>query len=132
MQIHITADDGVPIYQQIVNQVKYLVASGRLAAGEELPPIRVLAERLVINPNTVARAYRELEVEGIVRSRVGQGTTVAEGVSPLGRAARQRLMNEHVAVLVSHARHLNFSVDETCDLVRKQFGAGDAPVGDER
>ena len=61
MQIHISPTDGVPIYLQIVNQVKYLVSSGRLAAGEELPPIRTLAEKLLVNPNTVARAYRELE-----------------------------------------------------------------------
>ena len=59
MQIHISPADGVPIYLQIVNQVKYLVSSGRLSAGEELPPIRTLAERLVVNPNTVARAYRD-------------------------------------------------------------------------
>jgi GntR family transcriptional regulator len=68
MQIHISANDGVPIYLQIVNQVKYLVAAGRLSPGEELPPIRVLAERLVVNPNTVARAYRELESAGIVEN----------------------------------------------------------------
>ena len=64
MQIHISANDGVPIYLQIVNQVKYLIASGRLKSEDELPPIRVLADRLIINPNTVARAYRELEVAG--------------------------------------------------------------------
>ena len=59
MQIHISPTDGVPIYLQIVNQVKYLVSSGRLGIGEELPPIRVMAEKLLINPNTVARAYRD-------------------------------------------------------------------------
>jgi len=64
MNIHITPSDGVPIYLQIVNQIKYLVSSGRLADGEELPPIRTLAETLVVNPNTVARAYRELELAG--------------------------------------------------------------------
>ena len=69
MQIHISPSDGLPIYLQIVNQVKYLVASGRLAPGEELPPIRTLAEQLVVNPNTVARAYRELESAGIVTKR---------------------------------------------------------------
>ena len=74
MQIHLSAGDGVPIYLQIVNQVKYLVASGRLAPGEELPPIRVLAERLVVNPNTVARAYRELEAAGVVEKRRTAGT----------------------------------------------------------
>src|SRR6266542_736816 len=76
MQIHISSDDGVPIYLQIVNQVKYLVASGRLAPGEELPPIRVLAEKLVVNPNTVARAYRELETAGVVTKRRTTGTYV--------------------------------------------------------
>jgi GntR family transcriptional regulator len=69
VQIHIATNDGLPIYLQIVNQIKYAVASGRLAPGDELPPIRVLAERLLINPNTVARAYRELETAGIVEKR---------------------------------------------------------------
>jgi GntR family transcriptional regulator len=75
MNIHISPADGVPIYLQVVNQVKYLVASGRLAPGEELPPIRVLAERLVVNPNTVARAYRELEAVGIVESAARRART---------------------------------------------------------
>jgi DNA-binding transcriptional MocR family regulator len=66
----------MPIYLQIVNQVKYLVASGRLAPGEELPPIRVLAEQLLVNPNTVARAYRELERAGVVLKRRTAGTYV--------------------------------------------------------
>ncbi|HET6575779.1 MAG TPA: GntR family transcriptional regulator, partial [Fimbriiglobus sp.] len=74
MHIRISPADGVPIYQQIVNQVKYLVAAGRLEPGDELPPIRTLAERLVINPNTVARAYRELEVAGVVVKKGTAGT----------------------------------------------------------
>ena len=82
MQIHISSSDGVPIYLQIVNQVKYLVASGRLAAGAELPPIRVLAERLLINPSTVARAYRELETAGIVEKRRTAGTYVSDPARP--------------------------------------------------
>ena len=57
MQIHISSSDGVPIYIQIVNQVKHLVAAGRLTPGDEMPAIRVLAEQLMVNPNTVARAY---------------------------------------------------------------------------
>ena len=61
MELRIDARDGVPIYLQICNQVKHLVAAGRLGSGDELPPIRTLAEQLVINPNTVARAYLELE-----------------------------------------------------------------------
>ncbi|MFN9714874.1 MAG: GntR family transcriptional regulator, partial [Planctomycetota bacterium] len=57
MQIHIQAQDGVPIYLQVMQQIKYLVASGRLEPGEELPSIRALAEQLLVNPNTIARAY---------------------------------------------------------------------------
>ena len=64
MQIHISTSDGVPIYLQIVNQVKYLVAAGGLEAGEELPPIRVLAERLGSTRTRWRRAYRELEADG--------------------------------------------------------------------
>src|ERR1043166_657242 len=96
MQLHIHPDEGVPIYQQIVNQVKYLVASGRLAAGEELPPIRTLAERLLINPNTVARAYRQLEVAGVVVKRGTTGTFVSDAGSPLARRERQRILTQRV------------------------------------
>jgi len=77
MQLHLSPRDGLPIYRQIVNQVKYLVAAGRLASGEELPPIRALAEQLVINPNTVAKAYRELEHEGVIELRHGAGAFVS-------------------------------------------------------
>ena len=65
MQIRISQDDGTPIYQQVVSQVKLLVSSGRLEEGEQLPAVRKLAEQLLINPNTVARAYRELESAGV-------------------------------------------------------------------
>ena len=79
MQIYITANDGIPIYLQIVNQIKYLVASGRLAPGEELLPIRVLAQQLLINPNTVARAYRELEIRGVLLGQFGDREDAALG-----------------------------------------------------
>ena len=64
MYIEISLHDGVPIYRQIVIQVKYLIASGQLDAGEEIPPIRTLAEQLLVTPNTVVKAYGELESEG--------------------------------------------------------------------
>jgi len=77
LQIHISPNDGAAIYQQIVNQIKYLVASGQLTAGEEFPTIRGLAEQLLINPNTVARAYRELEIAGLVEKRRTAGTYIS-------------------------------------------------------
>src|SRR5215213_9054676 len=101
MQIHISASDGVPIYQQIVSQVKYLVAAGRLSPGEELPPIRVLAEQLLINPNTVARAYRELEIAGIVEKRRTAGTYVSDQGSPLARRERIKILTQRVDALLA-------------------------------
>lgn len=118
MQIHISPSDGVPIYLQIVNQVKYLVASGRLASGEELPPIRVLAEQLVINPNTVARAYRELETAGVVEKRRTTGTYVSAAGSPLDRRERLRILGERIDALLAEARQLDVTIGEVVDLMR--------------
>src|ERR1041384_83562 len=94
MQLHLSPRDGLPIYRQIVDQVKYLVAAGRLTPGEELPPIRGLAEQLVVNPNTVARAYLELERAGIVTKRQGSGTYVSDAGSPLKRRERLKILTQ--------------------------------------
>ena len=123
MQLHITPKDGVPIYRQIVNQVKYLVGSGRLAPGEELPPIRVLAEQLVVNPNTVARAYAELEHAGIVTKRHGSGTYVSDNGSPLKRAERLKILAQRADALVAEARHLEVEISELLDVVRERHRA---------
>jgi DNA-binding transcriptional regulator YhcF (GntR family) len=120
MHVRISPTDGVPIYLQIVNQVKYLVAAGRLAPGEELPPIRTLADRLMINPNTVARAYRELEVAGVVVKRGTTGTFVSATGSPLARKERVRILTERIDALLAEARQLGFSFDELTDLVRRR------------
>jgi GntR family transcriptional regulator len=120
MHIRVSPTDGVPIYLQIVNQVKYLVAAGRLAPGEELPPIRTLADRLTINPNTVARAYRELEVAGVVVKRGTTGTFVSDAGSPLARRERVRILTERVDALLAEARQLGFSSAELLDLIRRR------------
>jgi GntR family transcriptional regulator len=118
VQLHISTKDGVPIYLQIVNQVKYLVAAGRLAAGEEVPPIRVLAEQLVINPNTVAKAYHELEREGIVTKRHGSGTYVSDNGSPLARRERMKILNQRIDALLAESRHLDVSIEEVIAMVQ--------------
>ena len=123
MQFRISPADGVPIYLQIVNQVKYLVAAGRLVAGDELPPIRVLAERLVINPNTVARAYRELEQAGVVEKRRTAGTYVTDQKSPLARRERVRILTERADALLAEARQMDFDLDEVVDLLRQRHAA---------
>jgi GntR family transcriptional regulator len=113
MQIHISTNGGVPIYQQIVNQVKYLVASGRLAPGDELPTIRALAERLLVNPNTVARAYRELEAGGLVTTRRRVGTIDQAPPAPASPALQQQ-----AATFVRDARNAGLADEEVVDLVR--------------
>jgi GntR family transcriptional regulator len=123
MQLHLAPRDGLPIYRQIVNQVKYLLAAGRLAAGEELPPIRTLAEQLVINPNTVARAYLELERAGLVTKRQGSGTYVSEIRSPLRRTERLRLLADRADALLAESRHLEIEFDEVLELLRERAQA---------
>ena len=120
VRIHISSGDGVPIYLQIVNQVKYLVASGALVPGEELPPIRVLAEKLVVNPNTVARAYRELEAAGVVEKRRTAGTFVSEAGSPLARRERVKILTERIDALLAEARQMGIDVSEIIELIARR------------
>ncbi len=120
MQINITTHDKVPIYLQVVNQIKYQVAAGRLAAGEELPPIRVLAEKLVVNPNTIARAYRELELAGIVEKRRTAGTFVSDQGSPLARRERMRILTERIDQLLAEALQMDVSLDDVIKLVNQR------------
>src|SRR6185295_7118792 len=120
MQLHISTKDGVAIYVQIVNQVKYLVAAGRLAAGEELPPIRTLAQQLLVNPNTIARAYRELEAAGIVEKRRTAGTYVSEQGSPLARRERMKILSERIDALLAEARQMDIAFEEIVKLAERR------------
>src|SRR5215467_88885 len=85
----LNASSGVPLYVQLMEQVKHAVETGALRAGDQLPAIRKLAEELVMNPNTVVRAYRELEHEGIVELRHGSGAFVTDAVVGRGRLMRK-------------------------------------------
>ena len=123
MQLHVSTGDGVPIYLQIANQVKHLVASGRLSAGEEIPPIRVLAQQLLVNPNTVARAYLELEREGVVIKRHGSGTYVSDAGSPLARKQRLKILADRVDSLLAEARHLDVGTEDLVKLLKDRAGA---------
>jgi len=123
VELHLSARDGLPIYRQILNQVQYLVAAGRLGAGEELPPIRVLAEQLLVNPNTVARAYLELERAGIVTKRQGSGTYVSEIGSPLKRGERLKLLRQRADALLAEARHLEVDLEDVLALLRQRAKA---------
>ena len=123
MDITINVADGVPIYRQIVNQVKYLVASGLLRAGEELPPIRTLALQLKVTPNTIVKAYDELEISGVVHKRRGSGTFVSEGRQQLAIRERRRIIEQRIDALLAEGYQLNFSADDILRMVRDRKAA---------
>jgi GntR family transcriptional regulator len=125
MQIRISPHDGVPIYQQIVNQVKYLVASGRLVADDEVPAIRRLAEQLLVNPNTVARAYRELEAAGVLVSKQGSGTRVSGNGSPYSKEEIDRILSERADALLVEAEQLGVGLDDVVRLLKLRKSAFD-------
>lgn len=119
MLLHISSD-GVPIYQQIVDQIQFRIMSGQLSVGDELPAIRSLAENLRVNPNTVARAYRELENDGLVEKRRTTGTFVAELPENRSVAQRRRLLAPHVDKLIVQSRQLGFSLDDVIEQLQKR------------
>ena len=121
LSLQIDARSATPIYDQISARVKYAVASGALRSGEPLPSVRQLATRLRVNPNTVARAYRELEAEGVVETRRGQGTFVAEAAPRLTPAARRRQLRAAAERLAADAMALGIDVDQSIDCVREAW-----------
>jgi GntR family transcriptional regulator len=124
VDISINLADGVPIYRQIVNQVKYLVASGLLRPGEELPPIRTLALQLKVTPNTIVKAYGELEVSGVIHKRRGSGTFVSEGRPPQVKLReRRRVIEQRIDALLAEAHQLSFHVDDVLRMVRERQAA---------
>ena len=120
MDITINLTDGVPIYRQIVNQVKYLVASGLLQPGEELPPIRTLALQLKVTPNTIVKAYGELEIWQLVHKRRGSGTFVSDGRPQLALRERRRIIEQRIDALLAEAHQLNFTADDILRMVRER------------
>ena len=131
MHIEISLQDGVPIYCQIVRQVKYLIASGQLDTDEELPPIRTLAEQLTVTPNTIVKAYGQLESEGIVYKRRGAGTYVAEFQSPLARKEQKRILTQRADALLAEASQLNFTFEEVVDLLHSRQAVLDKAISKE-
>ena len=128
MRIHLSTNDGVPIYQQIVNQIKYLIASSQLTEGEELPSIRVLAEQLLVNPNTVARAYRELEISGVVEKRRTNGTYVSGAPPLLKRRERLRILTERIDALLAETHQMDIDIEEVIDLLCQRDKAMQLPA----
>ena len=118
MKLEIDFTNHTPIYLQIMSQVKHAVASGELNPGDQLPTVRQLAADLRVNFNTVARAYRQLDEEGIISTQHGRGTYILEPASP---EESERLRRQDLTLLAEHfveeARRLDFSPED----VRRQF-----------
>ena len=106
MQIRIDNAGARPVYQQIIDQVKRDIALGRVKPAEKLPTVRELAAQLAINPNTIAKAYRQLEQEGIIVTRAGAGAFVAGLDSNLSRAVRRKLICDELERTAVEAFHM--------------------------
>jgi GntR family transcriptional regulator len=121
MRIQVQFDLGQPVYVQIMDQVKSAAASGALQAGEPLPGIRPLAEQLRINRNTVAKAYFELEREGVIETRPGKGCFLRNGQSRFRKAARTEMLLPQVDAVVVQAHHLQIPDEEVLQLLQERL-----------
>jgi len=123
MQFQLNFKSGKPVYLQLVDQVKSAAASGAVLAGEPLPSIRPLAERLRVNRNTVAKAYAELESQRVIETIAGKGCFIRETSSPFRKDARLKLLAEEVDQAVVQAHHLQVSKDDFLRLAEDRFDA---------
>jgi GntR family transcriptional regulator len=121
MEFQVDPTSRVPIYRQLIDQIRQAVARGRMRAGVRLPSVRVLSRELVVNPNTVARAYTELEREGVLNTRPGLGVFVAEPQAELTNSARRERLCEAIDRFLTEAVHLGFSAEEVLAAVEKRI-----------
>ena len=124
-RLQLDLHSGVPVYRQVIDQVRGGIASGKLSAGDQLPTVRQLAVDLAINPNTVARAYRELELGGLLETHQGTGTFIGAQKMKRTDAQRERQLAQIVGDCVSRAGAAGFTVD---DLIEALRGLASAPV----
>jgi GntR family transcriptional regulator len=121
MVIRLNASLGVPIYLQIVEQIRHAIETGALVEGDQLPAIRTLAEELVVSPNTVVKAYGELEQEGLIRLRQGAGAYVEKGNSEKAQLRRFRGASAVVKETVRKLRSMGLSDEESRRLFEAEW-----------
>ena len=114
----LNASSGVPLYVQLMEQVKHAVETGALRPGDQLPTIRALAQELVMNSNTVVRAYRELEYDGLLETHQGTGTFISEQKIPRAGDERQRQLGQIVSDAIARAGAAGFTVQELLERLR--------------
>jgi GntR family transcriptional regulator len=112
LEFRIDSKSGVPFYRQIIEQVKYAISRGELQAGSQLPTVRQLAVDLSINPNTVIRAYKEMEIEGLLETHQGSGTFVRNHKFEIDELERQRMLDQIITEILARASSYGLSFDE--------------------
>jgi GntR family transcriptional regulator len=117
-QFRLDLESGVPVYRQIIDQVRGGIASGLLAVGDQLPTVRQLAVDLAVNPNTVVRAYRELELGGLLESQQGTGSFISSQKMRRSDAERERQLTQIVADFVARAGAAGFTVEDLLERLR--------------
>jgi GntR family transcriptional regulator len=120
MKFSIDYKSGVPFYRQIIEQIKFGIASGELGSGDRLPTVRQLAVDLSINPNTVVRAYRELEIEGVLDTQQGSGTFVGSAKPEIDRLEKQRMLDQIVTELMARASSYGLTLDDVLEGLRQR------------
>jgi GntR family transcriptional regulator len=113
------AHSGVPVYRQLIDQVQAAIASGALAAADQLPTVRQVAVDLAINPNTVSRAYREMEIRGLLDTQQGTGTFVADRKVEYSKDDRERMLGQLVGEFVSRAGAAGFTLKQLLKALRE-------------
>lgn len=122
LNIVISTGSNTPIYRQITDQVRLAVATGRLAVSDQLPSVRALAEELVLNPNTVARAYMDLAREGLIESRPGRGVFIIRKRKVFTREEGRRRLEPLIESLIGEAMAMDFTREELRDTFDKKLG----------
>ena len=130
MIFQIDFKSGTPVYLQLVDQIRYAAASGALKIGEPLPPIRSLAEQLRVNRNTIAKAYAELESQGVIQTIQGKGCFLSENNSPFKKQVREKLLLKEVDSAVVTAHHLQVGRDEFLALVKERLDYFERKAGE--
>ena len=121
MMFHIDFKTGKPAYLQLVDQVRYAAASGSLRTGDPLPSVRQLAEELRVNRNTIAKAYAELESQGVIETVPGKGCFLKDGNTPFTKSVRQKLLVKEVDEAVVTAHHLQVGRADFLALVKERL-----------
>lgn len=120
MKFTIDAKSGVPLYRQIIEQVKFAIARELLTPGDQLPTVRQLAVDLSINPNTVIRAYRELEIEGVLETQQGSGTFVGPKKPEIDTVERRRMLDQILTDLLARASGYGFTIGDVLEGLRQR------------